>query len=203
MAPTSARLLLADDEAPLLESLASAARSRGWSADAARDGQEALEMARQASYDLVVTDLRMPRLEGTELIAALLDAGIGTRVIVVTGYATLEAAVDCLRKGAMDFLIKPFAVEDFLRSAEKALARALPGGRETYDWDGAQRHFGLTRRQRDVLEAFYATGRSPSELAVDLCLSTHTVRSHLKTAYVKLGVSTRAQLLRALRDWAR
>jgi two-component system response regulator AtoC len=142
----------------------------------------------------------MPGLDGPAFIGGLVEEGIAARVVVITGYATLEAAVDCLRKGAVDFLIKPFEVEDFLASVEKALERPLPRAERACDWDAVGRRFGLTRRQKEVLQAFYATGQSCSELAEDLCLSPHTVKSHLKVAYQKLGVSTRGQLVRVVQE---
>lgn len=195
-----ARILIADDEESLLANLAAAARRRGYAVDTAGNGAQALAQARDTSYDLVVTDLRMPGLDGPALIGDLLEEGISTRVVVITGYATLEAAVDCLKKGALDFLIKPFEVEDFLRSVERALGRPLPRADRFCDWDAVARRFALTRRQKEVLKAFYATGKSSCEMAKDLSLSPHTVRSHLKAAYQKLAVSTRGQLMRAVQE---
>ncbi len=193
------RILIVDDEQSLLETLARAARARGYDADTARDGAEAWERLTGGRYDVVVTDLRMPGIDGPELMGRMRDAGLGARVVVITGYATLEVAVDCLRKGAVDFLVKPFEVEAFLGSVEKAANRSAPPEREAPNWrEVAERH-GLTRRQAVVLQAFYTTGKTNRELAAELCLSHHTVKSHLKAAFLKLGVTSRAQLLKSLR----
>jgi FixJ family two-component response regulator len=138
---------------------------------------------------------------GSELLGRIEQARLPVRVIVITGYATLEAAVDCLRKGAVDFLVKPFDMEAFKASVSKALARsALGGPRGEPDWGAVALHYGLTKRQAEVLRAFYTTGKSNRELSKELCLSHHTVKSHLKAAFAKLAVASRAQLLRKLQD---
>ncbi|MDF1554043.1 MAG: response regulator [Deferrisomatales bacterium] len=196
------RILVVDDEGPLLHSLRRAVVARGFAVDTAADGQQAWERIRQQRYDLVVTDLHMPNMDGPELLRRIYARGIATRVVVITGHASLDAAVDCLRKGAMDFLVKPFEVETFLESVTRALERQLPPatGIEP-DWEAVGRELRLTPRQREVLAAFYETGRSNRELAKDFSLSPHTIKSHLKVAFLRAGVNTRSQLLQKLRGF--
>jgi DNA-binding NarL/FixJ family response regulator len=194
------RLLIVDDAELLLANLARAAAGRGFVAHTARDGDEAWRRLITHDYDVVVTDLRMPGTNGSELMNRISREGKRTRVVVITGYATLEAAIDCLRKGAVDFLIKPFEVETFLKSVEKALTRKLPGGEKGPPWDRLAENAGLTRRQAEILKRLYETGMTNRQLAEALCLSPHTVKSHLKSAFHKMGVSTRAQLFQKLRE---
>lgn len=193
------RILIVDDEQSLLESLAEAARGSGYHVDTALDGALAWARLAQGCYDLVATDLRMPELEGQELLRRIDAAGLAVKVLVITGFATLEAAVDCLRKGAVDFLVKPFPVEEFLKSVDRAVDRLPAAGVKAPDWAVVADRFRLTRRQTEVLAAFYTTGRTNRELAQQLSLSSHTVKSHLKQAFLKVGVATRAQLLQSLR----
>lgn len=195
-------VLIVDDEEVLLEGLAAAVRGRGHSVKTALNGRQALEILEDSPCDLVVTDLKMPVLDGPSLISEILNNGYGARVIVVTGYATLESAIDCLRKGAVDFLVKPFEVEVFLRSVEKALdglAPAKPQGGEV-DWETLSEEFDLTRRQVATLRALYNSGRSNRDLAEDLCLSLDTVKSHLRTGFHKLGVANRAQFFHRIKN---
>ncbi len=196
------RLLIADDETSLLENLSRAAEREGYAVHTAADGCQAWSLLTVEPFDLLVTDLRMPGMDGPELMGRIVREGIDVRVIVITGYATLEAAVDCLRKGAVDFLIKPFEVEHFLKSVRTALgkrpARADPGPR----WEEVARQYGLTRRQGEILQRFYASGQTNRDLAKELCLSPHTVKSHLKAAFSKIGVSSRTQLLKRIREFA-
>lgn len=200
MSPSPARILLVDDEEALLQSLARAARGCGYEIDTARDGAEAWERLGAGRYDLVVTDLVMPGVDGPELMERIEEAGLALRVMVITGFATMEAAVDCLRKGATDFLVKPFPVEQFLQSVERALSRGGPPGNGSPAWESVAARHSLTRKETQVLEAFYASGRTNRELARELSLSPHTVKSHLKSAFVKVGVSSRTQLLQLLRE---
>jgi FixJ family two-component response regulator len=197
-----ARVLLVDDEDALLQSLRRAMVHRGFTVDCAADGAQAWECLLQHRYDLVITDLRMPKMDGPELLGRIDARGIATRVVVITGHASLEAAVDCLRKGAVDFLVKPFAVETFLESVTRALERppTLEGSAEP-DWTEVSRELRLTPRQGEVLAAFYRTGRSNVELAKDFSLSPHTIKSHLKVAFLRAGVNTRSQLLQRLRGF--
>lgn len=194
------RVLIVDDEESLLCNLARAARGCGFGVDTAKNGEEAWDRLRRTVYDVVVTDLRMPRMDGPELLDRIHRDRLGTRVVVITGYATLEAAVDCLRKGAVDFLVKPFEVEVFLDSVTRALERPGEGAPAGPNWAAVAVEFELTPREGVVLECFYRTGKSNRELAEELCLSPHTVKSHLRAAFLKLGVANRAQLLHKLRS---
>lgn len=196
------QVLIVDDERTLLENLSRAAQSRGFAVDTAADGSEAWQRLSERSYGLVVSDLRMPGMDGAELLQRIADRGEPTRVVVMTGHATLEAAVDCLRKGAVDFLVKPFEVESFLGSLARAMERPL-AHLPAPNWGTLEQECGLTRRETEILRAFYSTGAANRELAENLALSTHTVKSHLKAAFLKLGVRSRAELLRALRFKAR
>lgn len=194
------RILIVDDEEPLRVSLARAARAEGYRVDTAVGGAQALVFLSRRHYDLVVTDLKMPGIDGPQLMGRIVEEEISTRVIVVTGYATLEAAVDCLRKGAVDFLVKPFEVETFLASLERAMGRALPVGPDGLDWGSLEANYGLSRRQREILQLLHTTSMNNREVAEHLCLSYHTVKSHLKAAYQKLGITSRTQLFQKLRE---
>ncbi|MBE0616986.1 MAG: helix-turn-helix transcriptional regulator, partial [Proteobacteria bacterium] len=95
---------------------------------------------------------------------------------------------------------KPFEVEAFLGSVEKARQRVAPMEPGGPEWRQVAQRYRLTRRQAEVLRAFYETGKTNRDLAEDLSLSPHTVKSHLKAAFLKVGVTSRAQLLQRLRE---
>ncbi len=194
------RILIADDETLLVANLTRAARKAGYHADGAPDGREAWRLLGNNHYDLLVTDLKMPGMDGHKLMELVTKASPATGIIAITGYATLDAAIKCLRKGASDFLIKPFEEADFLAAVGKALSKSPYDTRVMPDWSQTQSRFGLTKRQREVLEAFYTTGKTNQELAEDLFLSLHTVKSHLKAAFEKVGVRSRAQLMLRLQQ---
>jgi FixJ family two-component response regulator len=194
-------VLLVDDESSLLERLALFARRAGYETRTARDGGAAWESLRAERFDILVTDLQMPVLDGPALMARLpgLERG-APKVIVITGYATLEAAVDCLRKGASDFLKKPFTMEEFLSALDRVAKKPAAAHAEP-DWEKLSRKYSLTRREVEILKAFFLTGKSNRELAENLFVSCHTVKSHLKSSFLKLGVDSRARLLGLLREF--
>lgn len=201
---SSPHLLLVDDEGPLLQSLRRATLARGIAVDTATDGRRAWRLLQQRHYDLVVTDLRMPHMDGLELLGHLHAHQPTTRVIVITGYATLDAAVECLRKGAVDFLTKPFTLEAFLDSTMRALAPSPVAVADAEpDWQAVFREWDLSARQGEVLVAFYRTGRSNRRLAEDLTVSPHTIKSHLRIAFQRAGVRSRSQLLQRLHEFRR
>lgn len=109
-------ILLVDDERLILESLARelTSASRGFDVAIASSGEEAVAKLNDRFWNLVVTDLVMPGLDGLQVLHAAKQANIRTMVIVLTGYANLESAIDALRLGADDFLQKPCDVEELL-----------------------------------------------------------------------------------------
>jgi len=118
------RALVVDDEPEVLRFGGRALTALGFSADRASSAQEALDRLASESYDLLLTDLSMPGMNGLELIAAARERQPYLPVVVITGYGTMEMAVGALRAGADDFVLKPFDVADLRKATEHALGRA-------------------------------------------------------------------------------
>src|SRR6185295_3748286 len=108
------RLLIVDDEAAIREELAEALEEAGFEARTAPDGKAAAELALADSYDICLTDIRMPHMGGVELLKRLGETSPETAVILMTAYAELETALEALRYGAADYLLKPFKHEELL-----------------------------------------------------------------------------------------
>ena len=104
-------VLIADDDLVILTTIQAAFRSEDWSLDLAKDGQEALDLLLSRPFDVAVLDLKMPRLNGTEVFKAIQEKGVDTDVIFLTGYATVETAVWTMKRGAKDFIKKPFKLK--------------------------------------------------------------------------------------------
>lgn len=83
--------------------------------------REALELAKQDGFDLIVADLKMPGMDGIELLDALKRVDKDTPVIIITTYGTVESAVETMEKGGFDFITKPFKKEQILFTIDKAL----------------------------------------------------------------------------------
>ncbi len=116
------RLLIVDDDSSLREFLEIFLAKEGYKVDSAETGQEALEKVKNSSYSLVITDVRMPGMDGVELLRRLKGLDAGLPVILITAFASLDAAVDAMKEGAWDYLTKPFKIEELREVIENALS---------------------------------------------------------------------------------
>jgi len=115
------RILIVDDEAAIRQSLAESLADEGYRTHAAETGEEALAKLNTETYDLVVTDLKMPNVSGLELLQALRNQDRQTPVIMMTAYGDVDTAVESMRLGAYDFIQKPFKLSDMRRQVAAAL----------------------------------------------------------------------------------
>src|SRR5712691_8559782 len=115
------RVLVVDDEPKMQRVLEIMLRKMGHDVLLAADGQEALKLAQSVPIDLVMTDLLMPGMDGLALLTALREHGIEAPVIVLTAHGTVESAVAAMKKGAYDYILRPFDVE----AVEIVIRRAL------------------------------------------------------------------------------
>ncbi len=119
-------VLLVDDEESVRESLSEILDGAGYTVTAASSGEEALEAAKKSPPDILVTDLRLPGMDGIDTIRSIKGLSPAAICIVITGYATVESAVEAMRAGAFTYLKKPFGKDELLVTLEKARAvRAL------------------------------------------------------------------------------
>ncbi|WP_437950648.1 sigma-54 dependent transcriptional regulator [Sorangium sp. So ce296] len=119
-----ARVLVVDDEASARSGLEKLLRQEGYAVDAAADGAAALEIAAERPPDVVVTDLKMPRMDGVTLLGKLREQDPALPVIVVTAFGDVSSAVQAMRAGAEDYLTKPVDFDALLVSLERALERS-------------------------------------------------------------------------------
>lgn len=109
-----ARILCVDDEEVILDGFRKILAMGGYAVDTVETGQEALGLIQTRDYDFVFTDLKMPLMSGTDVAKSVKHLRPDIDVIIITGYATVETAVECMKHGAMDYVEKPFS-EDELR----------------------------------------------------------------------------------------
>lgn len=119
----AARVLVVDDESTTRMALCEALTQLGYAAKHAGSGSEALVMLREASYQVVILDLEMPGMKGTEVLAAAKDITPQTAFIVLTGHASTDTAIAALRSGAVDYLRKPSSLEQIISAVEQAVAK--------------------------------------------------------------------------------
>ncbi|HDQ71081.1 MAG TPA: response regulator transcription factor [Chloroflexi bacterium] len=124
MAEQGARVMVVDDETVARVSLAEVLRLEGYRVDTAASGEEALSLLRKgAPYDLIVLDLKMPGMDGLEVTEEVKKKFPSTVIILLTAFATLETAIQAIRKGAHDYLLKPCPIPDIIESVRKGLAK--------------------------------------------------------------------------------
>jgi two-component system response regulator HydG len=116
------RIIVVDDKVALAETLADGLTDRGYDARALSSGREALAELRAGHVDVLVTDLRMPDLDGLALIEAAHEGGSTVPVIVMTAYGAIDSAVESIRRGAFHYLTKPFKLDELVVFVERALA---------------------------------------------------------------------------------
>ncbi len=116
-----ARILVVDDEEKMRHLLSIMLGRQGYHVEEAGDGQQALEMIKATPFDMVITDIKMPRMDGVTLLKKIMTMDIPPPVVFITAYATVDSAVDAMRQGAVDYINKPFEEERILLTVEKTL----------------------------------------------------------------------------------
>ena len=125
-------ILVVDNEKSMREMLSIALEKEGYEVETARNGEVAVEMVEKSNYDVVITDINMPRSNGIDVLDAVNRVLPGTPVIMMTGYASPETAVETMKKGAYDYITKPFNMEDFKLVIRNASERKQLAEENTY-----------------------------------------------------------------------
>ncbi len=118
---TQPRLLVVDDDPPSCEVVAEALRAEGYEVAAAEGGRAALALATERVFDVVVSDIRMPDLDGMALLRGLREAAPDASVILLTAFGTVEAALEAIKAGAFDYVAKPLHLDDLLLTVRRAI----------------------------------------------------------------------------------
>jgi len=123
MAESAKHLLLVEDEIALRLAVAEQLADRGYSVEQAESGEAALARLAEFAFDVIVTDLRLPGIDGSAVVEAAVARYPDIIAIVVTGYGTVKDAVEAIKRGAADFVNKPFQIDELLHSLDSALER--------------------------------------------------------------------------------
>ncbi len=118
---TGVKVLVVDDEAVIRKGLCRVMEGRGYQAEASESGFEAIEKLQKTPFNIVITDLKMPGMDGIEVLKAIKILQPDVPVIIITGYSTVDTAVDAMKNGAFDYISKPFTPEQMIEMIEKAL----------------------------------------------------------------------------------
>ena len=201
------RLLVADDQAMVREGFSALldAQDGLTVVGQASDGREAVERVDELAPDVVLMDIRMPRLDGLAATREVLARHEGVRVLVLTTFDVDDYVYEALRSGASGFLLKDAPAEDLVRAVrvvaagEALLAPSVTrrliaefAARTVTGRADPPRLAVLTAREREVLERM-ARGLSNTEIAATLVLSEQTVKTHVGHVLAKLGLRDRVQ----------
>ncbi len=119
-----AKILIVDDERAIRSTLKEILEYENHQVDEALDGAEGWEKVQTGGYDILLSDIKMPRMDGTELLEKVLGARLECQVIMISGHGTIETAVECIKKGAFDFIAKPLDLNRLMITLRNALDKS-------------------------------------------------------------------------------
>lgn len=191
-------VFVVDDDEPARRSLTFMLRAKGFTARAFPSATAFLEHLQPYHLGCVVTDLRMPGMNGIDLVTALRTQVPPLPVLVVTGHGDVPLAVSAIQAGAMDFIEKPFSSDQILGALERSFAR-LEESQEDFQarQDQERRLKILTPREREICDMIIG-GQSNKEIATTLSISPRTVENHRAKIMEKLGVANLSSLVRLI-----
>lgn len=118
------KILIIDDEKAIRRTIKEILEFEKYNVDEAEDGQQGLDMALKGNYDVILSDIKMPKLDGTELLAKLMAHGTESSLIMMSGHGNIETAVDAVKKGAFDYLAKPIDLNRLLVTIRNAMDKS-------------------------------------------------------------------------------
>ena len=117
------RVLIVDDEKFIRDILADFLGMEGYVVRTAEDGAAALNELQSTPYDIVISDLKMPRMGGIELLDQIATTAPNVLTVIMTGFGTVETAIDAMKRGAYDYILKPFKVEEVIHVVQRGLEK--------------------------------------------------------------------------------
>lgn len=189
------RVYIVDDDEALRDSLVWLLDSAGYASESFDSAERFLEAYGEHMAGCLLLDVRMPGMSGLELYERLRELHSTLPVVFITGHGDVPMAVAALKRGAADFIEKPFGDEDMLRLVEQCLtAEREHRSRRRQDAEVARRMDQLTQREREVLELIIA-GKLNKQIADMLGISIKTVEVHRARVMEKMNASSLAELV--------
>jgi len=165
-------LLLVEDEAPLRSAVAERLAGEGYHVVQAESGEQALEALNEFAFDVVVTDLRLPGVDGTRVVEAAIERYPDIIAIVVTGYGTVRDAVEVIKRGATDFVTKPFQFDELQHALRSALEARRLRSENAWLREQLERRYsfdniiGRSRVMQDLFQTLEAVARTASTILI-------------------------------------
>ncbi len=191
-------IMIVDDDAAVRDSLSSVLSTYGYETLACSSARQALSEIETARPDCIVLDVRMPEVDGLQMLQLLRRMETAPPVIIITGHADVPMAVQAMKTGAADFLEKPVVDEDLAASIGAAIRESEQTTEEpALIRTMSERYSALTPRERDVAD-MVVQGYSSAAIAAELAISVRTVDHHRAAILSKMQATSLPQLLRFL-----
>ena len=197
-------ILIVDDEKSIRVSLEGILKKKYY-AKTADSGSMALEMLQNDCYNLILTDIMMNDMTGIELLKKLKEKFPEIPVVLMTGYSSLDNAIEAIRLGASDYLIKPYSKKVIFSSITRCLENNTTGRKKnsTQHLQTKMNTFRgkkpLTKRELEIYNHL-TSGMSDKSMAEELFVTLPTVKFHLQNIYRKLGINGRKGILKLISD---
>ena len=188
-------IYIVDDDEAVRDSLSLLLETRDYTVRAFASAREFIAAASSLRPGVLISDIRMPEMNGLELQRRLAEGGFWFPLIVITGHGDVPLAVQAMKAGALDFIEKPFAAETILNAAAAALERVAEPDQNPLAATAGARLALLTPREREVLEGLLA-GLPNKSIAYDLTISPRTVEIHRARVMEKMGARSLSELVR-------
>jgi len=186
---------LIDDDEDVRRAVSFLLSTAGFAVKVYESAIQFLEKCSPQSTGCIVSDVRMPGMDGLQLLRRLKEVGIGMPVVILTGHADVALAVEAMKAGATDFIEKPFSDDVLLGAIRSALVRHSGNLSESETSQVRARLASLTQREREVLDGLLA-GHPNKTIAYDLGLSPRTVEIHRANVMTKMSASSLSELVR-------
>jgi two-component system response regulator FixJ len=194
--PSDQTVHVIDDDDAARDSLAFLFRTADVDARTYASATEFLAAAPSLTGGCVVTDVRMPQMDGLELLRRLRALDLALPVIVMTGHGDIPLAVEAMKAGAIDFFEKPFSDDAMLAAVRRALGRRRDDRAREAERDAVkERLASLSARERQVLEGLVA-GKPNKTIAFDLGISARTVEIYRANVMTKMDAASLSELVR-------
>ena len=189
-------VVVVDDDASVRKSLARLLSSAGYSVETFDSAEAFFAASHPDCTACAILDLAMPGMNGLELQARIVSDALNYGVVFLTGHGELDAGIDAMKQGAVDFLAKPVDEDRLLFAIENSLAEQAITRRNRAQTTHARSQFALlTNREREVME-YVVTGKLNKQIAAEMGISEKTVKAHRAQVMHKTGVGSLAGLVR-------
>jgi FixJ family two-component response regulator len=194
--PLDSTVFVIDDDASVRKSLSRLLRSAGYTAETFSSAEEFLRREHFDGVGCILLDVKMPGLSGMDLQEELNKADYHLPIVFITGHGDIPTSVEAMKKGAVDFLTKPFDDEELLQALRAAIEKDRNARAEYTEVHEIRRLIELLTPREDEILRYVVTGMLNKQIALELGIAEKTVKVHRGRVMEKLGVDSVADLVR-------